>query len=189
MKTQYFETNQDWEDWLENNYDKEPELWFVYYKKHTKKPGVSYDDSVKIALCYGWIDGLVKKLDDDSYARKFTPRKDKSVWSESNKKRVEELIEAGKMKKSGLEKVEFAKQNGIWDQVISPPVIDLSLPEELKQAFKMNNQAAAFFESLAKSHKKEYLLWIKTAKRPETRERRVNETIKMLNEGKKLGPK
>lgn len=189
MNKQYFETNNDWEKWLESNYDKETELWFVYYKKHTNKPGVDYEDSVKIALCYGWIDGLVKKIDDNSYARKFTPRKVKSVWSESNKKRVRQLIQEGKMKPAGLRLVEAAKQNGNWDKVISPPVIDLSIPAELKQALVKNKQATEFFENLSNSHKKEYLGWIKTAKRSETRERRINETIRMLNKGKKLGPK
>lgn len=189
MKTQLFETDKEWEDWLENNFDKQQELWLVYYKKHTGKTCISYDDSVRIALCYGWIDGLMKKLDEERYARRFTPRKNKSIWSDLNKVRVEELIKSGKMKKPGLDKVEFAKQNGIWDQMIYPTKIDLSLPSELKQAFEANKTAAAFFESLSKSHKKEYIIWIKTAKRPETRERRTNETIKMLNEKKKLGIK
>ena len=93
------------------------------------------------------------------------------------------------MKKPGLDKVEFAKQNGIWNQMIYPTKIDLSLPSELKQAFEANKTAALFFESLSKTNKKEYLLWIKTAKRPETRERRINESIKLLSQGKKLGSK
>ena len=189
MNTQFFQSEKEWENWLENNFDKQQELWLVYYKKDTGKAGISYENSVRVALCYGWIDGLIKKLDEEKYARRFTPRKNKSIWSDLNKVRVEELIKSGKMKKPGLDKVEFAKQNGIWDQMIYPTKIDLSLPDELKRAFKENKMAADFFESLPKSHKKQYLLWIKTAKRPETRERRINETIKMLNEKKKLGIK
>ena len=189
MKTIYFETNQEWEDWLEANHDKETELWFVYYKKHANKPDVNYEDSVKIALCYGWIDSLIKKLDEDSYARKFNPRKENSVWSESNKQRVGELLKAGKMKPAGLKLVEVAKQNGNWDKIITPPTIDMSVPEDLENAFKNNPQAAAYFDTLTKSHKREYLMWIKMAKRTETRERRIKQSIEMLLEKKKLGLK
>ena len=189
MQKEYFKNSNEWEDWLEKHFDKEQELWLVYFKKHTNVKGISYEESVNSALCWGWIDGLVKKLDEDRYARKFTPRKENSVWSESNKKRVELLIAEKKMKPAGMQKVEAAKQNGNWDKVISPPVIDLSIPAELKQALVKNKQATEFFENLSNSHKKEYLGWIKTAKRSETRERRINETIRMLNKGKKLGPK
>ena len=189
MKLGYFETNNDWENWLESNYDKETELWFVYYKKHANKPGVNYEDSVKIALCYGWIDSLIKKLDEDSFARKFNPRKENSVWSESNKQRIAELIEAGKMKPAGLKLVEAARQNGNWDKIITPPKIDLSVPEDFEKALKNHPEATTYFDTLTKPHKKEFLMWIKTAKRTETREKRINESIKMLLEKKQLGLK
>ncbi len=189
MKKQFFETDQDWEKWLANNYNSENELWLIYYKKHTGKTGVSYEESVKTALCYGWIDGLLKKIDEDCYARKFTPRKEKSVWSESNKKRVKELLKEGRMKPAGLRLVEAAKQNGNWNKVITPPEIDLSLPPEFDTALQKYPQAADYFNSLSKRHQKEYLMWIKMAKREETRERRIEKSVEMLLEKRELGLK
>ncbi len=189
MKTRYFETNRDWENWLRENHEKESELWLVYYKKHTGKTSIAYENSVQTALCYGWIDSLIKKLDEDRFARKFSPRKEDSVWSESNKKRVEILMAAGKMKPAGMKLVEAAKQNGNWDKIILPPKIDLTIPEDFEAALKNVPQAEQFFEELPKSHKKQYLVWIKMAKRAETRERRIKKSVEMLLEKKKLGLK
>lgn len=189
MNTRYFKSDLEWENWLQQNHAKETELWLVYYKKHTGKPGIAYEDSVKTALCYGWIDSLIKKLDDDSYARKFSPRKENSLWSESNKKRIAELMKTGRMQAPGLKLVEAAKQKGNWDKVIVPPKIDLTVPEDFKAVLKKYPHAAQFFEELPKSHKKQYLIWIKMAKRTETRERRIKKSIEMLLEKKKLGLK
>ena len=189
MKTKYFKNTSNWENWLGKNHQTENELWLVYYKKHTEKPTISYEGSVRVALCYGWIDSLIKKLDEDSYARKFNPRKKNSVWSESNKKRVSELLREGKMKPAGVELVEAAKQNGNWDSVISRPEIDFSMPEEFKNALRKNPVAADYFNTLNKRHQKEYLVWIIMAKRDETRERRINESIQLLNSKQKLGLK
>ncbi len=185
----YFETSEQWESWLEQNHDTETELWLVYFKKHTDVPGISYEESVQSALCWGWIDGLVKKLDDDRYARKFTPRKENSVWSESNKKRVATLLNEGRIKPMGLKKIEAAQQNGNWNKVISPPEIDLSPPNELKEELAKHPKAEAYFNSLNKRHQKEYIVWIKMAKRPETKERRVKQSIQLLLEKKNLGLK
>ncbi|MCK3683663.1 YdeI/OmpD-associated family protein [Maribellus sp. YY47] len=189
MKTMFFETSEQWESWLEQNHDTETELWLVYLKKHTDVPGISYEESVQSALCWGWIDGLVKKLDEDRYARKFTPRKENSVWSESNKKRVAALLKEGKIKPVGLKKIEAAQQNGNWAKINTPPEIDLTIPQELKEEFEKHTTAAEYFNGLSKRHQKEYLLWIKTAKRPETRTRRVKQSIELLLEKKNLGLK
>jgi uncharacterized protein YdeI (YjbR/CyaY-like superfamily) len=189
MKTRYFKTDSDWENWLEQNHQEETELWLVYYKKHTGKTCISYDDSVKTALCYGWIDGLVKRLDDECYTRRFTPRKKNSMWSESNKKRVAELMKAGRMKPAGLKLVEAAKQNGNWDKGIVPPKTDLTLPEDFEAALNKHPQAARFFAALPKSHQKEYLIWIKMAKRTETKQKRIQESIRLLRSKQKLGLK
>lgn len=188
MKTKHFETKQDWENWLAAN-DKEKELWLVYYKKHTQKTSISYEDSVNVALSYGWIDSLIKKLDEDRFARKFNPRKANSVWSESNKRRVQELIDAGKMKPAGLRLVEAAKANGNWNKVIVPPKIDLTVPDDFENALAKQPKAKAAFEALSNSHKKQYLTWIKMAKRAETRERHIKQSIEMLLKNKKLGLK
>jgi len=189
MLTRYFETNREWENWLKENHDKETELWLVYYKKHTGKSSIAYEDSVKTALCYGWIDSLIKKLDEDSYARKFNPRKENSKWSESNKKRVEDLIAVGKMKPPGMRLVEAAKENGSWERIIVPPKIDLSVPDDFEKALKSVPEAKRYFESLPKSHKKQYLVWIKMAKRDETRQRRIKNSLEMLLNKQKPGLK
>ncbi len=189
MKKQHFENGSAWENWLEKNHQTEQELWVVYYKKHTKKPTVSYEDSVRTALCYGWIDSLVKRLDEDRYARKFNPRKKNSLWSESNKKRVSELLKDGKMKTAGIELVEFAKQNGNWDKVVTKPEIDYTMPKEFQNELKRNPQAEDYFNQLNIRHQKEYLVWIIMAKRKETRERRIKESIRLLSNNQKLGLK
>lgn len=189
MKTGYFETDSSWENWLKENHSNENELWLVYYKKHTGKTGISYEDSVKTALCYGWIDGLVKRIDDECYARKFTPRNAKSQWSESNKKRIAELTKAGRMQAAGLKLVKAAKLNGNWDKVIVRPEIDLSLPPEFEEALKNNPNAAAYYQGLNERHQKEYLMWIKMAKRTETKQKRSRETIRLLESRQKLGLK
>ncbi len=189
MNSQYFETNKEWVSWLEKHHLSEKELWLIYYKKHSGKPGITYEDSVRTALCYGWIDGLVKRIDDECYARKFTPRKAKSLWSESNKKRVTELLKEGKMTPAGLKLIEAAKQNGNWDKVITRPEIDLSMPPEFEQALNKHSKAAAYFNSLNDRHQKEYLMWIKMAKREETRDRRIKKSVEMLLEKQKLGLK
>jgi uncharacterized protein YdeI (YjbR/CyaY-like superfamily) len=181
------ETRTEWRAWLSANHDKVTEAWLVYFKEGSGKSGVDYESSVEEALCFGWVDSIIKKLDETKYARKFTPRKNDSKWSVSNKERVLKLIDSGLMAESGLEKVEAARRNGSWDNPVSKPVFDLSMPAEFEKALQENLIAKAQFEKMQVSHRKEYLLWIVTAKRPETRERRVTEAIRMLCEGKKLG--
>ncbi len=176
-----------WRAWLAANHDKVPEVWLVYYKEGTGKRGIDYESSLEEALCYGWIDSIIRKLDDTKYARKFTPRKNDSKWSVSNKNRVMKLIDAGMMTEYGLEKVEAAKLSGSWEIPVSKPVFDLTMPPEFEKALRNNPLASKQFEKMPLSHRKEYLLWIVTAKRPETRDRRIAEAIRMLAEGKQLG--
>lgn len=187
MKSLFFKTAKDWENWLAENHEKESELKLIFYKKHTRKPCIAYNDSVKIALCYGWIDSLVNRVDDKCYTRKFSKRKPASVWSESNKKRVAELLKSRKMKPAGMRLVEIAKQNGKWDEVITLSKINLELSEEFKTALNKNPKAKAFFPSLTRSQKEQFNKWINSAKREETRQKRIKESIKLLNMEKKLG--
>ncbi|WP_319482829.1 YdeI/OmpD-associated family protein [uncultured Draconibacterium sp.] len=189
MQKKYFKNTGEWEKWLEQNHDKEKELFLLYYKKHTGKPCISYDDSVKTALCYGWIDGLVNRIDDECYTRRFTPRNVKSIWSESNKKRVAELLKEGKMKPAGLKLVEAAKKNGNWDKVIEPPKVDTTPSAAFKSALGENPEAKVFYDSLATNHKNQFVIWINMAKRAETKEKRIKESIELLNNKKKLGLK
>ncbi len=188
MKQLYFKTSQEWREWLANNNDKETEIWLIFFKKDTGKPSMEYESSVEEALCFGWIDSIIKKIDESKYARKFTPRKDNSNWSEANKKRVERLINNQRMTDIGLVKIETAKQNGQWDKPDRPD-ISFDIPEEFKKALDKNNEAKEYFEQLALTYRKQFIGWIVVTKRPETKEKRINESIKLLAKGQKLGLK
>ena len=187
MKTIEFKARSEWRAWLARNYNQESEIWLIYYKKATGIPSIEYSDSLDEALCFGWVDSLIKKIDNRKYARKFTPRKDDSRWSVVNKERVEQLIQDGIMSEPGLKKVEAAKRSGNWEAPVQKPKLDLKMPTEFAEALKSNPQAEATFNDLAQSHQKQYLGWIVTAQRPDTRQKRIEKSIQMLNEGKKLG--
>ena len=177
----------EWRSWLAANHDSEKEIWLIFYKKGSGLPSISYGDSLDEALCFGWIDSLIKRIDDIKYVRKFTPRKDDSKWSLVNKQRVQGLIKAGLMTEHGLEKVEAAKLSGSWDNPIQKPKLDFTMPAEFADALKNNPAAQSAYNSLAVSHQKQYLAWIITAKRPETRQKRIAESIQLLTDGKQLG--
>ncbi|MBU1099647.1 MAG: YdeI/OmpD-associated family protein [Bacteroidetes bacterium] len=187
-KRLYVKNREEWREWLQENYSKEKEVWLIYYKKHTGKPRIPYDDAVEEALCYGWIDSTVKRIDDETYMQKFTPRNAKSDWSELNKKRVKALIKNGRMAKPGLEIIETAKKNGCWDKVIESTRV-FEMPAELEKVLNSNKKIRNFFDSLTTSKKKEYIGWIASAKKEETRERRAEEAKRLLMEKKSLGLK
>ena len=189
MKTVEAKNRAEWRTWLAAHHDKEAEIWLVHYKKETGKASVDYEASVGEALCYGWIDSIIKKLDEMKYARKFTPRKDDSKWSPSNKKRVEKLLKEGLMTEHGLQKVEAAKCSGKWDAPDQRPRLTFEMPAEFAEALRKNKKAQETFEKLAPTYQKQYLGWIEVAKRPETRQKRIKESIRLLAEGKKLGLK
>ena len=178
----------DWRLWLSENHHKEKEIWLIYYKKHTGKPRVPYGDAVEEALCFGWIDSIVRTIDDERYMQKFTPRKAKSNWSDSNKKRVEKLIHTGEMTKAGLEKIEAAKTNGSWDKIITATK-SFEMPIELKSALGINHGARDFFNNLSPSCQRQYIGWIASARKEETKQRRVKEAMNMLSKKQKLGMK
>ncbi|MHA2033335.1 MAG: YdeI/OmpD-associated family protein, partial [Candidatus Kariarchaeaceae archaeon] len=115
----YFINRKDWRNWLQTNFDKFDKVWLVYYKKHTNKPSIPYNHAVEEALCFGWIDGKVKRIDDERYMQRYTPRKPKSKWSDSNRKRVESMIKEKKMTKHGLIHVTAAKKDGRWELAYS----------------------------------------------------------------------
>jgi uncharacterized protein YdeI (YjbR/CyaY-like superfamily) len=187
MKTLELNSRAEWRAWLAANHDKESEIWLVFYKKASGLPTLAYADTLDEALCFGWVDSLIKKIDDTKYARKFTPRKDDSKWSLVNKKRVQQLIKDGLMTDHGLKKVEAAKRSGLWDTPTQKPTLKFEMPPEFSQALQENPRAAETYHNLAPTYQKQYLAWIITAKRQETKERRIAESIKLLKEGKKLG--
>ena len=188
MKQVYVKNRDEWREWLSQNHDKNNGIWLVFYKKHTGKPSLEYDETVEEALCFGWIDSIIKKIDDDKYVRKLTPRKSDSRWSELNKKRIAKLKKQGLMTEAGIVKVKQAKVSGLWDKP-DRPQISLDLPKELKRALSKNKKAKGFFDQLAPSYQKQFVGWIVVAKRPETKERRLKESIALLEKGEKLGMK
>ena len=184
----YIPTTSEWRTWLEQNHTKEKGVWLIYFKKHTGKPKVPYNEAVEEALCFGWIDSTVKRIDDERYMQQFTPRNLKSNWSESNKNRVEKLLKNGKMTKAGMRLVNYAKANGVWDKEDLPqPLFEFS--DDFLKLLKANKKAFRFYETLSPSHQKQYKQWVMSAKRQETRLRRCNEMIGLLEKEEKLGMK
>jgi len=189
MKRIHVTTRDQWREWLADNHDKEPNgIWLVFRKKATGKPSLDYEESVEEALCFGWIDSLIKKIDDDQYCRKFSPRKDASRWSNTNKRRVEKTLAEGRMTEFGLAKVKAAKKLGMWE-MDGCPGIRWDASPELAAALARNRRARDFFEGLAPTYRKHFIGWINTAKKPETRAKRVKESVALLGTGKKLGLK
>ncbi|SPE51036.1 conserved hypothetical protein [Verrucomicrobia bacterium] len=189
MKQVHVTTRSQWRRWLAQNHHQEKDgIWLVFHKKETGRPSLEYEESVEEALCFGWIDSLIKKIDDHKYCRKFTPRKDDSGWSNTNKRRVQKIIQEGKMTEFGLAKVEAAKRSGRWER--DPrPVINLDVPRDLSEALARNTNAKDFFEKLAPAYRKQFIGWIVTAKRPETRAKRLEQCLALLAKGEKLGLK
>lgn len=186
MKQVYAKSRTEWRNWLNQNHGKSTGIWLVFYKKHTGKPTLEYDAAVEEALCFGWIDSIIKKLDGERYVRKFTPRKSDSRWSELNKKRVKKLMRQGLMRESGVAKVTEAKESGLWEES-DRPQIPSEIPKELESALAKNKKAKVFFDQLALTYQKQFIGWISVAKRQETKYCRVGESIALLEQGKKLG--
>lgn len=189
MKQVYVKTRIEWRQWLEDNHDSVDDgIWLIFYKKETGKPILDYDEAVEEALCFGWIDSIIKTIGAGKYARKFTPRKLNSRWSELNKKRVKKAIQEGRMTQHGLVKIAAAKKSGIWN-VDSRPDIDLEPCKEFEDALAKNRKAKDFFEGLPPSSRKHFVGWINVAKREETKQNRIRESIGLLEQGKRLGLK
>ncbi|MEN8152773.1 MAG: YdeI/OmpD-associated family protein [Acidobacteriota bacterium] len=184
----YFNNRKEWHNWLEKNHNKSDGIWLLYYKKHTGKPRIPYDDAVEEAICFGWIDSTVKRLDEEKYCQKFTPRRKGSIWSYLNKKRVEKLSSLGLIRQPGLDKINEAKKSGMWDRKYPSQVIPEHSPE-LADALDRHRLAKENFEKLAPSKKKMMIAWIGSAKKDETKERRIREVLDILKSGKELGMK
>ncbi len=184
-KPLYVKDRKSWRAWLSKNHAKQKELWLVFYKKHTGKPTVSYEDAVQEALCFGWIDSTVRRLDDERYIQLFTPRKAKSNWSDLNKRRVKILIKQGLMTEAGLRKIEEARKDGSWKNLDA--VEKLKVPADLVKALASNKKAGNNFTALSPSRKKAFLYWIGSAKTEATRAKRIAETVRLVAENKMPG--
>ncbi|MGC4039889.1 MAG: YdeI/OmpD-associated family protein [Flavobacterium sp.] len=173
----YFKNAKEWREWLHDNHHSSKGVHLVFYKVGSDKESMRWEDAVQVAICYGWIDSTVKKLDDERRRQMFTPRKDKSVWSKLNKTYIEKLIAENLMHESGLKKIETAKQNGSWESLDS--VENLQIPKDLEAAFAQNKTALDNYNNFSKSYRKSYLYWLNQAKREETRANRITEIISL----------
>lgn len=182
LETVYAKDRQEWREWLQRNHHSSIGVWLIYYKVKSGKPSIKYSEAVKEALCFGWIDSKVKTIDTERYMQIFTPRKPKSVWSKLNKQYIEELITQNLMTEAGLKKIEAAKENGSWSSLDA--IEALTIPADLQLALTGNETANKYFEALSKSSKKNILSWIESAKRPETRLKRIQQTIISLAQNK-----
>lgn len=175
-------TRKDWRRWLAEHHASSAGVWVLRHKEHTGIPSMPYEDLVREALCFGWVDSLVKRVDADRYSIKVTPRRPSSKWSPSNRKRWSELKAAGLLAGPGLAAAPTA------NAYAAKPAIP-ELPAYIAKAFKTSANAWRFFQSLSARERRNFVVWIHTAKRPETRERRIRESIERLSAGKKLGLK
>lgn len=183
------ESIEAWESWLESNHQTETVGWLVFKKKGSGPVPFDYQMALDVALCYGWVDSLLKAIDELHYMRKFTPRKPKSTWSEINKRKVEMFTHQGRMKPAGLRTIEVAKVNGMWDKGIKLPEVDDTMPGALLSAFQNHPGARDNYFNLIPSEQKQYNIWINMAKRAETIRNRLDESIRLLENGEKLGLK
>jgi uncharacterized protein YdeI (YjbR/CyaY-like superfamily) len=174
VKTFHAKTRKDWRNWLIKNHEKEKSIWLIIYKKESSIKSIYYDEAVDEALCFGWIDSKPNKRDDESFFQFFSKRNPKSNWSAVNKKKVEKLIETGLMTKVGFAMIELAKKTGTWTAL--DEVENLKLPEDLLKALKKEKSAFINFDSFPRSIKRGILEWIQNAKKPETRQKRIDET-------------
>jgi uncharacterized protein YdeI (YjbR/CyaY-like superfamily) len=181
-KTLYVTSREEWRAWLTEHYQSETEVWLVYYKKHTGRPRISYDEAVEEALCFGWIDSIGKRIDDERFAQKFTPRRDCTNWSVLNKRRMRKLIREGRMTEAGLAKIDLATLGEEAQAKQSKG--DLDIPRFVKQALMANAKAWENFRNLTPSRRRAYVQLITDAKKEETRERRLREAVSLLEQSK-----
>lgn len=182
LKTIAAGTRAQWRRWLAMHHDKEPGVWLVLDKVHTGRARLSYDDAVEEALCFGWIDSILKRIDEERYARKFTPRKAGSKWSSANRRRYSELRARGVLAAPGLRRAPTERSGDAPRPTLAPP-------RYIKAALKSDPVAWQNFEQLAPSYRRMYIGWIDSARKQETRAKRLREAIELLRDGRKLGLK
>lgn len=162
-----------WRKWLEKNHLSKRSVWLVFYTKASNKKTITWSNAVEVALCFGWIDSKKIRIDDETSHQFFSKRKPKSTWSKINKEKVQQLIDNGLMTPAGLHVIQTARQNGSWS--ILDEVEELTIPSDLEKAFRKHKGSKDYFLSLSKSIRKILLSWIVLAKRPETRQKRIEE--------------
>jgi uncharacterized protein YdeI (YjbR/CyaY-like superfamily) len=176
---------EDWRDWLKENHDKESYVWLLLYKKKFRKKEMTLEDAVEEAMCFGWIDGKLRRVDSERFILRFSPRKTKSVWSRINKERAERLMKSGRMTDAGFVKILEAKTNGLWDNAYTNKTKE-AIPEDLKEALMKDKKAWENFQRFANSYRNMYVGWVNNAKTEETRMKRIRKIVEQSLLNKKL---
>jgi len=187
LPIELFEDQDAWAAWLESNHADSPGLWLRHAKKASNLASVSYAEALDVALCYGWIDGQKKSYDESSWLQKWTPRGAKSIWSKINREKALKLIEQARIQPAGLAEVERAKQDGRWEAAYDSHST-ATVPDDLQAALDSNAEAGAFFATLNSTNRYAILFRIQTAKKAETRAKRIREFIGMLERHEKMHP-
>jgi uncharacterized protein YdeI (YjbR/CyaY-like superfamily) len=185
IPTLEFKTTKTFETWLAKNHENSNGLWLKIFKKDSGEKTISYAEALDVALCYGWIDGQKKGFDEQAWLQKFCPRKAKSIWSKINTGHVERLIKEGRMEPAGLKAIEQAKADGSWEKAYDSPS-NMTIPEDFLKELSKNKKAETFFKDLNKTNLFSIGFRLGTAKKPETREKRMKEIIEMLAKGEKF---
>jgi uncharacterized protein YdeI (YjbR/CyaY-like superfamily) len=180
-----FETESAWEHWLEENHAASDGVWLKIAKKSVGQNSISYQEALSVALCFGWIDGQKNKFDDRYWLQKFTPRRPKSIWSKINCQKAVDLIEQGRMRPAGLQEIERAKQDGRWDAAYQSQS-NATVPDDFQKLLDQNKVAQEFFDTLNSVNRYAILFRISTAKKPQTRQQRIEKFIAMLNHKQKI---
>jgi uncharacterized protein YdeI (YjbR/CyaY-like superfamily) len=176
----YPKTRAEWRKWLQKNHEKVKAVWLVMYKKDSGQKSIEYAEAVEEALCFGWIDSVVNKRDEDSRYQYFTLRKPKGRWSALNKKRVAAMLKRGLMTKTGQDMIDLAKKTGTWDTLTE--IDKHTVPPDLQKALNKNKTALKYYEAFPPSARHVILAWIQDAKRPETRQKRIDETVRLAKD-------
>jgi len=175
----YFKTDSEWREWLHKNHNAVKGIYLIFYKVDHKNDSMRWEEAVKVALCFGWIDSTVKSLGNGKRRQYFCPRKPKSVWSSLNKNYIKDLQKQKLMHQSGLNSIKIAKENGSW--IALDDVEKGIIPDRLQMAFNANRKAYNNYLNFAPSYRKSYLYWLNQAKREETKQKRITEIIKLCN--------
>jgi uncharacterized protein YdeI (YjbR/CyaY-like superfamily) len=172
-----FKSSDEWRDWLSQNHDKEKEAWLILYKKESGKGGMSYSEALEEALCFGWVDGKIQRIDDEKFALRFSPRKPRSGWSKRNREKAELLIAQGRMTDTGMARIEEAKRNGVWEKAYSSSTAE-TMPADLESALSGNRTALHNFNNMANTYRNMFIRWLNRADNEEIRKQRVEEIVK-----------
>lgn len=172
----FFRDRMAWHRWLEENHDKATEVWILTFKTHTGKKCLRYPEALEEALCFGWIDSRLRRIDDERHLWRFAPRRPQSIWSLSNRTRAERLMKEGRMTPHGLKKIEAAKRSGKWDRALTPRRPP-RMSKELREALRKNGKAWKNFQAFANSYKTNYIYWVSAARTEETRKKRIRVVV------------